>query len=100
MRNEKSRDRIPYVIGRLKDAIINTEKFIEDMKNKNISIHYFKSKSVHSRLEQELVEVKPENPEYDKIAKNRIMNEEYVIKNMKKEVEFLQKRFEDWKEVK
>lgn len=93
---EESRDRIPYVIDRLETSIQNSIEFINQIKNKEIALHYLKIKYVHHRKEQELIKVEIDNPEYNKIAESKIFEKEMEIKHMQRDKKRLEERYKNW----
>lgn len=93
---EESRDRIPYVINLLNRAIESDKSIIEKIKNKEISVY---DKKYIGKGEYEHIEIKPDDAyNYKRVADYRIREIEFRIKQMNNELNYLQKRFDDWKE--
>jgi hypothetical protein len=88
---EKSRDRIPEAIEILKGQIESNKLRIQNIKDKKVSIYRLKRYD-------ELIgkEIKPEDPEYDKLAPLRISSFESEIKHIEFEIGYLQERYNKW----
>lgn len=84
---EKSRDIIPKAIQSIKSFIELRKAEIKEVEKGEVAVPFFRGK------------VKPSHPQYKTRQKEYLDKLEYEIKTANREVERLQKRYEEWKLV-
>lgn len=82
---EKSRDVIPKAIDFLKLQIKNIEYNLKRIEEERLPIPYFRG------------DVKSDNSQYKRIKDNYFELEKHKINQIEKEIERLQKRYDEWK---